>query len=143
MTAELKMVLDPRIGESLLEAYVRLTVDGCEVLELNGRAAETFGVEPATALGRSISELLGLEEEQWHQLLERLEQGPCDCLIGSQRRFILNGLRLEGGFLLFFLEITSWRTEEEALSVHELLFNNAQMKRRARPMVGARKNCSN
>lgn len=127
MTAERTMVLDPRIGEALLEAYVRLTADGSRVLELNGEAADIFGVEPEVAMESSISELLGLKEEKWPPLLERLKQGPCDCLIDtSQRRFLFSAVQLEDGLLLFFLETTYWRKAEEALRIHEVLFDNAQ-----------------
>lgn len=140
MNRKQRNVIDPRIGEALLEAYVGLVpvrdghsgeVTGYRVTELNEKAAQIFGLTRDLAIGKDICEILSLDPDCWCSLkshaAERGGEGPFEYQFErSNRRFLLSHLELSPDQeLLFFSEITYLRKAEEALRVHEVLFEGA------------------
>lgn len=136
-----KAIIDPRIGNGMLEAYIRLSiirepksneVKGYLVSELNKQAAKIFGLRSEEALGRSICDVLSLGKDCWRGLRQRLldwqGEGPFEYQFKrSKRRFMLSPVHLSPDeVLLFFAEITYRRKAEAALRIHEILFNGAQ-----------------
>lgn len=141
MKEHLDLTLDPRISNALLEAYVKLSVlrdpetgevAGYQVMDMNKQAAHISGLRQEDALGRSICDILAMDADCWQRLRDRVEGQAGSRTFDYRferidRRFLISPVHLsEDEILLFFAETTYRTRAEEALRIHEILFENAQ-----------------
>jgi diguanylate cyclase (GGDEF)-like protein/PAS domain S-box-containing protein len=102
------------------------------VVDLNNQAARVFGRSREDVIGRDICEILAMDRVRRESFRERLESldgsGIFDFHFEEMgRRFLIRPLRVSTeDIILFFVEITYRQKAEDAVRIHEVLFDKAQ-----------------
>ena len=141
MTTDVELSLDQRVLNSLLESYVRLAVlrdpvsgqvQGYRVGDMNQQALRASGRRRGDAIGRSFCDVFAMDDGCWRRLQQRLEglEGPRTFDFHFKqldRRFLISPVHVSADdIILFFVEVTYRKKAEDALRMHEILFNHAQ-----------------
>lgn len=125
------------IYDAMLEGYALFLMlkdeDGipCDyrILEANKQFANIIGVSDIEVSGKTLRQLLQVSPESWERIHCTLQQQEgCECLLELRGRYfqlcVLHPS--EDTVIALLLEVTAQKRAEDALKIHQILFESAQ-----------------
>lgn len=129
-----------RIFEAILEGYVLLEmirdakgeVFDCRIMEINSQAEAMIELSSGEVIGKTLSQILSSFDEYWLRFGNQIPQGQE--LIQFEfyaeninKYFSISAFIDDRDMLvLFFMDVTLQKKAQDALRIHEVLFDNAQ-----------------